>query len=286
MSDQIRFSPVQPYVGAEVVGVDLSQPQTADAIAQLRAGWLKYKVLIFRDQNITRGQQLQFGKAFGVPERHPAFGEQDIPEVLAIREQPGKTMGEWHTDVTYVEAPPSGALLHAIELPKIGGDTIFVNTAAAYEKLDDDTKRRIASLQAEHAPGFERNFNIIKDAERVRALTQANPPHQHPVVTVHPETGEKVLFVNEYFTTRIVGLEEAESERLLAHLFTHIKRPEYQLRVQWELHTVVFWDERATQHYAVMDYSEPRRLDRVTLSGTRPRGLEAVKSDRAASATA
>jgi len=271
-----EFVPLQPFIGAEVKGVDLRHPVSNDTAAALRQGWLKYKVLMFRNQDLTREQKLAAGRLFGTPERHPAFGEKDFPEIIGIREKPGKKMGEWHTDVTYTAAPPSGAMLHAIHLPSVGGDTIFTNAAMAYARLDDDTKRRIANLKAEHAPGFERNFDMTKDAERVRTLSQANPPRQHPVVTVHPETGERILFVNEYFTTRIVGLDKGESDKLLARLFTEIKRPEYQVRVDWEEKMLIFWDERATQHYAIADYSEPRHLDRVTLSGTPPRGIDAV----------
>ena len=277
-TELFRLLPIQPHIGAEVVGIDLRTPLSKEMAGELRAAWLKHKVLVFRNQDITRGQNLALGRAFGTPERHPAFGEPDYPEVIAIKPRPGKTVGEWHTDVTYSPAPPSGAMLHAIELPGIGGDTIFANTAIAYERLDEATKARIADLTAEHAPGFERNFDPVKDAEQIRKLSLANPPRQHPVVTVHPETGERVLFVNEYFTTRIIGLSKQESDALLDLLFTQIKRPEYQLRVRWEKHMIVFWDERATQHYAIADYTEMRHLDRVTLSGTPPRGQGSVQS--------
>lgn len=269
----LRIRQIQPFIGAEIEGVDLRDSMDASMVQSLRDAWLKYKVLIFRNQSITRQQHLAFGSLFGTPECHPAFGESDQPEIIAIREKPGKQIGEWHTDVTYKLMPPSAAILRSHALPSIGGDTIFTNTAIAYERLDASIKRQIANLQAEHAPGFERLFS---DAGRLRELNTANPPSTHPVVTVHPDTGECALFVNEYFTTRLIDLLPEVSEQLLAVLYEQIKRPEYQMRINWQPNTVVIWDERVTQHYAVADYSEPRHLDRVTLSGERPIGLMAA----------
>lgn len=264
---KLQFTPIEPFIGAFVSGLDLSKSIDEGVSGDIIKGWRRYKVLVFRHQNITREQHLAFGRNFGVPECHPAFGERDLPEIIAIHEKPGKEVGEWHTDVTYQPAPPKAAILHSWVVPPLGGDTIFINTSIAYERLSPEMKKRINHLQAEHAPGFER---LITDPERLAKLNADNPPVLHPVVAVHPDTGEKILYVNEYFTTRIVGLEKRDSDDLLLSLFDHIKRPEYQLRVDWEPNMVVMWDELVTQHYAVADYSEPRHLDRVTLSGSRP----------------
>src|SRR5690606_34504059 len=157
---------------------------------------------------LDSAQFLAFGKAFGQPEVHPAFADNPIPEILEIKAKPGARIGHWtslplgywHTDVSYRPTPPAGAMLRDRLLPEDGGDTAFTNTAAAYERLDPETKALIAGLSAEHAPGFER---YVEDRERLDRLNKDNPPMIHPLVIVHPETGEDILFVNEYFTTRI-----------------------------------------------------------------------------------
>lgn len=272
---QISFRPLSPTFGAEARNVDLSAPLTEDLKRQLRDGWHKYKVLVFRDQPIGRREHLELGRVFGVPEVHPAYRNAEFPEILEIKANAGEThahwksykLGWWHTDVSFQPKPPSAAILRAVQLPPAGGDTGFLDAAAAYARLDDEMKDRINGLFAEHSPGFERQ---VSDPDKVKELDAANPPSIHPVVTVHPDTGERILFVNEYFTTRIVGVDELESERLLNFLLRHIQKPEFQLRVQWQPNSLVLWDERATQHYAIKDYSEARHLERVTLAGTAP----------------
>jgi taurine dioxygenase len=269
----LKFEPIQPWIGAEVQGVDLREPLSPDTLRELRAAWEKYRVLVFRDQELTHEQHKAFAAAFGTLEVHPALGLPEHPEIVPIQIKPGmaleRQLQDWHTDVTYMERPPGGAFLYAHVIPSIGGDTAFVNTVKAFEKLDESMKERLRGLRAIHAPDFE---NYINDPERLRELHAKNPPIEHPVVIEHPTTGEECLYVNEHFTRSIVGLSESDSRSLLQQLYHHLlTHPEFQMRVRWQRHTLVMWDERATQHYAVTDYDEPRYLERVMIAGERPR---------------
>jgi taurine dioxygenase len=239
---------------------------------------LDYKVLFFRDQDITREQHVAFGRQFGDLTIHPVLHSQDsgliIQPISAERfREYRKSAGgkkdysaEWHSDETFRKAPPLASILRAIEVPELGGDTVFANTAAAYEGLSDEVKERIDGLRARHQ--FLRRDRTYLSPERRAEIERDNPPVEHPVVRVHPDTGARVLFVNPTFTTHIVGLDKEESDRLLAHLFYEISRPEYHVRFKWRNGSIAFWDNRATQHYAVWDYGEARReLERVTIKG-------------------
>ncbi|MFC3711878.1 TauD/TfdA dioxygenase family protein [Sphingoaurantiacus capsulatus] len=277
----VRAVPLGPVLGAEIEGVDLTQPLDAAAVAAVRAALLKHKVIVFRDQDISHDDHLRFGRYFGDLEGHPVTAT--VPgysEILHIEAADGMKLNEriapivraankWHTDVTFRPAPSLGGILRMRKMPSAGGDTLFADMAAVYRDLPDDLKARIAGLSAEH--DILQSFGYRVDEAKRQALRAEYPPQAHPVVRTHPETGEKTLFVNHVFTTKIIGLPEADSTELLAQLIERVKAPEYQVRLRWTPNAIVFWDNRSTQHYAVLDYwPEERVVERVTVVGDRP----------------
>ncbi len=182
-----------------------------------------------------------------------------------------RRLDKWHADVTFRARPSLGAVLRAGELPASGGDTLWVDAAAAYQGLSDKVKAEIEGRTAVHDLLFD--FGDRVAPERRAAMAAEFPPQHHPIVRIHPETGQRVLFVNASFTSRIDGLEETESAALLAHLLDQFKTPEYQMRFRWSRDAVAIWDNRSTQHYPVADYwPARRRMERVTIAGDVPRG--------------
>lgn len=272
-SDFSKFEPrlLSPAIGAELIGADLANFDDT-LIAEVRAALLKYQVVFFRDQHdLTREQHIAFANAFGDLEIHPATPKnQPDPEVLRIAHGPNSKGQEnnWHSDVTWRAEPSLGSVLRAIELPEIGGDTLFSNMVMAYEDLDEELKERLCKMTAMHdiARVFARRLN--KDAS---ALHEKFPPQEHPVIRTHPETGERGLYVNIAFTDHIVGMEREESDKLLQYLYHRAWLPEYQCRFRWAPGSLAFWDNRACQHYAASDYfPNVRIMERVTIAGDRP----------------
>lgn len=271
------LAPLTPNIGAEISGIDLSQPLSGENQRLLRQALLDWKVLFFRDQDITTEQHLAFARAFGALEIHPfAPSKAGYPEVLAIthnRESRGRE-NAWHSDVTWRLQPSLGSVLRAVEVPLVGGDTLFSDMYAAYEGLSDAMKQRIDGATATH------DFAHFRVAMRKRGKTEAEiaafdrayPPAEHPVVRTHPETGRKAIFVNVAFTQNIVGMKKEESDNLLVHLYAQAAIPEYQCRFRWQTNSVAFWDNRSSQHYAASDYwPAVRRMERVTIIGDQPR---------------
>ncbi|KTE21111.1 taurine dioxygenase [Sphingopyxis sp. H050] len=270
--------PATPTIGAEISGLDLDRPLTPEEGELLRAAWLRFKVVFFRDQDISHESHVRLGRFFGELEGHPVIPSvEGYPEILRIEgvegvQLTGDTLGafqaynKWHTDVTFRERPSIASILRARHLPPLGGDTMWADAAAAYAGLPQAVKDRIEGLEAEH--DIVRSFGGLVSEEKKAQLARDFPPVRHPVVRTHPETGEKVLYVNYTFTTRILGLPEEESDSLLRLLFDRIKVPEYQVRFRWTPNAIGIWDNRSTQHYAVGDYwPEYRALERVTVSG-------------------
>lgn len=274
----VEIVPATAGIGAELRGFDLERPLSAEAWSVLREAWLSYKVVFFRDNDISHEAHLRLGRQFGELEGHPVIPHvAGHPEVLVIRGVEGvkptpetiegfKAYNKWHTDVTFRQKPSIASLLRARLLPALGGDTLFADTAAAYRGLPDAVKERIETLDAEH--DIVRSFGGRVTDERREQLGRDFPPVRHPVVRRHPETGEKILYVNYTFTSRILDVEPEESDQLLRLLYDRIKVPEYQLRFNWTPNALVIWDNRSTQHYAVGDYFPADRvLERVTVSG-------------------
>ncbi|MGB7404813.1 MAG: TauD/TfdA family dioxygenase [Pacificimonas sp.] len=268
---KLSVKPLTPMIGAEIEGVDLSIELDADEIADIRSALLSHKVIFFRDQTLDRTAHIRFAGAFGDLEIHPATPKgQPDPEVLRIEHGPDSRGSEnmWHSDVTWRPEPSLGSILRAVEVPEVGGDTLFANMNAAYENLSPELKRWITGLTAVHdiARVFAKRLN-----KRPEELHDKYPPQEHPVVRTHPETGEPILYVNGAFTSHIKGLSAAESDWLLNHLYKQATNPELQCRFTWAAGSVAFWDNRAVQHFAASDYFPARRvMERVTIKGDRP----------------
>ena len=270
--------------GAEVVGLDLSVPLANEDFARLHRAHLAHHVLVFRDQCITPDEHVRFSQRFGPLQIHvlKSFQLTGHPEIMIVSniKENGVPIGLgdagvfWHSDLSYVEKPSLGSMLHAQELPSEGGDTLFANQHTAYEALPEALKARLESLQAEHS--YLTQYEALRARSPWRPkLTQEQldqvQPTVHPVVRTHPETGRKALFVSEHFTTRILGLPEADSRALLDELFALSTRPEHVYRHAWQPHDMVFWDNRSVMHLAAGTPDHLRRkLYRTTIEGDVP----------------
>jgi alpha-ketoglutarate-dependent taurine dioxygenase len=280
--------PLSGTIGAEIRGVDLREPLDPGTVAELRQLWLRYKVVFFPEQHLEPHHQVAFARSFGVPTKaHPVVPGPipEHPEVLVLDSAQAAASQEyaptrrrsreagWHTDVTFMATPPVGSILSGREVPIAGGDTLWADTVAAYETLDEPIRRLVDGLTAVHDgrrtfEGFLRaGFSIEWEGEQHDSLT----PTEHPVVRTHPETGTRSLFVNPQFTSHIVGLSARDSAALLDLLHAHMTVPELTVRHKWSAGDVAFWDNRTTMHYATLDYGRaPRVMHRVTLRGDRP----------------
>ena len=270
MASSITVSPLTPAIGAEIGNIDLRQV-SSDEIADIRAALLEYKVVFFRDQTLTQAEHISFAREFGDLEIHPATPKsQSNPEVLHIAHGPESKGKEnfWHSDVTWREKPSLGSILKAVEVPAVGGDTLFANMVMAYELLPDDIKEVITGRVAVHDIARVFAGRLNKSAEELR---ERYPPMEHPIVRTHPETGESVLYVNTAFTSHIKDMEEGDSARLLRKLYRTAANPEIQCRFRWQSGSLAFWDNRASQHFASSDYfPQVRKMERVTIAGDRP----------------
>lgn len=266
------LTPLGATLGADVAGVDLSRPLPGAVRDEVHRALLEWKVLFFRDQHLSSGQQRDFGRLWGELETNPLLEQGEDASVVRFAkggDGPQTYENIWHVDTSFRPAPALGAVLRMVETPPRGGDTMWADMTVAYDNLSDTVKASIDHAEAVHdmVPGFHR-FLVPDKLER---LQDTFPPVTHPVVRTHPETGRRTLFVNASFTTHIVGMEQADSDALLRHLFAQAHVPEYQVRYRWQPGTVAFWDNRATQHYAVGDYHpHPRVAERVAVAGDRP----------------
>lgn len=286
LTSSIRVEPLTCTIGAELGNVNLGAAAEDDQqMAEIRSLLLKHRVLFFRDQDITRAEHVAFASRFGQLEDHPVVGSHpDYPGLVQIYKTPDsppeRNENSWHTDATWREMPPMGCVLRCIECPPVGGDTMWVNMVEAYNQLPDEIKTKIASLRARHS--IEASFGAAMPIEKRLALKAQFPDAEHPVVRIHPETGEKVLFVNGSFTTHFTnynvpanvrfGLDKAPgASNLLNYLVSQANIPEYQVRFRWKKNSVAFWDNRSTQHYAVMDYPPcHRKMERTAIIGDAP----------------
>ncbi len=272
----LALAPLTPTIGVEISGLDLSRPLDQPTLTDLRQALLDWKVIFFRDQDITTEQHLAFARSFGDLEIHPfAPSKPGYPEVLAITHD-DKSKGRenvWHSDVTWRETPSLGSVLRALDVPPVGGDTLFSDMYAAYDGLSDEVKARIEGKVAIHDFAHFRKGLIKrgKTPAEIEEFNRAYPMMEHPVVRTHPETGRKAIYVNTAFTQHIVGMDKDESDALLAHLYAQAAIPEYQCRFRWSKNAIAFWDNRSSQHYAASDYFPAvRRMERVTVIGDRP----------------
>ncbi|WP_422088217.1 TauD/TfdA dioxygenase family protein [Variovorax sp.] len=283
-AQHFEVRPFDAPVGAEIIGLDIAKPINAEDFARIHRTHLDHHVLVFRNQQITPQQHIDFSRRFGPLEIHVLhqFQLKNHPEILIVSniKENGEPIGlgdagvYWHSDISYKPKPSLGSLLHAQELPGEGGDTLFADQHLAWEALSPELQQRILPMKAEHSYLAKYEELRAKNPWRPK-LSQAQidqvAPAVQPVVRTHPETGRKALFVSEHFTTRIVGLPQDESDALLAELFAHSVKPEFVFRHQWAPHDLVFWDNRSLMHLAAgtPDHLR-RRLNRTTIVGDTP----------------
>ena len=263
---------VSPCIGAEISGVDLREPLDAETFDEIQAALLAYRVIFFRDQDISSEQHMAFARRFGELEEHP-FIPSDAPDAEVVRFDKDENIpgveNIWHSDVSWREIPSLGSVLRAHIVPDIGGDTLFADMVAAYECLDDETKQLLEGKRAVN--DFTQAFGMLLSPEELVEQQKQFPAVEHPLVRTSRETGERSLYVNGIFTSHIVDMERAQSDALLGRLFLEAGVPEYQCRFKWQKNSIAFWDNRVVQHYATNDYWPQRRqMDRVTIIGDRP----------------
>jgi taurine dioxygenase len=281
----IKVEQLTCSIGAKLGNVNLGDASRDDALfAEIKALLLEHKVLFLRDQDITRGEHVAFARRFGELEDHPVMAsDRNHPGLVLIYKGPDTREEQYenayHCDTTWRECPQFGAVLRCTEAPEVGGDMIWVNMVMAYERLPEHIKTQIAGLRARHS--IEATFGAAMPIEKRLALKAEYPDAEHPVVRTHPETGEKVLFVNA-FTTHFTNFHNADNVRygqdytagapqLLQYLINQAQIPEYQVRWRWKKNSVAMWDNRSTQHYAVMDYPPcHRKMERAGIVGDQP----------------
>ena len=268
----VKFSKLTPHCGVEISGLDLASPLDDGTIRELENALAANGVLFFRDQTMTPDQQKALGRCFGELHLHPAYPDilDGHPEIMIIRADANSkhVAGEdWHSDVSCDEEPPLGTILHMHTVPPVGGDTLFASMYAAYEALSKPIRDMIDGMTAVHdGENFYRG-RYGQGGDKAAVYPRA----EHPVVITHPVSGRRALYVNRFFTTRIVQLSRRESDGLLGLLFSHIETPEFQCRFRWRTGSVAFWDNRCVQHHAMWDYFPERRYGlRVTIKGQKP----------------
>jgi taurine dioxygenase len=268
---RFEVQPVAPSFGAFVTGLDLRRPLDEETFVQLERAWREFKLLLFRNQPLEAEHQARLAARFGTPtdDQLVPTADRNPVDCLVVFTRDASTPGlenGWHADGTFRVQPTEGTILRAIEVPPLGGDTLFADMAAAYDNLSEHVHERIDGAVAEH--DWSLGAYAAKYGDQLEELRTLVPPVEHPVVLRHPHTGRHTLFVNRFFTKRIVGLPEPESRTLLDHLCRQAEVPEYQVRLRWEPHTIAFWDNLAVQHYGVNDYYPARRtMARATFFG-------------------
>jgi taurine dioxygenase len=276
----LDIAPVGGRIGAEIRGVTLSGELDDATVAAIRAAYVRHKVIFFRGQQLTDDAHEAFAARLGAPVAHPTVPVADGSRyLLELESRDGYAASSWHTDVTFTVAYPEASILRAIDVPEAGGDTLWANAVTAYEGLPDALKSLVGDLRAVHTNLYD------------YAAVFANPPSdrlekhrqvfastvyetEHPLVHVHPESGERALIVG-HFVKNIVGLNGADSQRIVGILQDHITKPENTVRWRWRKGDVAIWDNRATQHRAIADFGQQhRRLRRATIAGAVPVGID------------
>jgi taurine dioxygenase len=281
----MRVEQLTCNIGAELSGIKLADAvQDAGLFAEIRGLLLRHKVLFLRDQDLSRSEHVAFAERFGQLEDHPVAGSHpDYPGLVQIYKNPDSPIeryeNAWHSDASWREAPPFGCVLRCVECPPVGGDTMWANMVVAYERLPEHIKQQIEGLRARHS--IEASFGAAMPIDKRLALKAQYPDAEHPVVRTHPDTGEKILYVNA-FTTHFSNFHTPERVRfgqdanpgagdLLRYLISQACIPEYQVRWRWKPNSIAIWDNRCTQHYAVMDYPPcHRKMERAGIIGDKP----------------
>ena len=274
----IKIKPYTEALGAEILNINLGRKLSDKNLSLIKDAINKYHVLFFRDQDITSNQFINFGKNFGSLEIHPLIptlpGHPEIIEMKSLESGPApmaRNSEVWHSDMSYTKVPPYAGILKAMDIPESGGNTMFLNAALAYEALSGSMKKFLSKLKAVHSIVKTMNNDELLDSNSLKRFIMMNeklPPIEHPIIRTHPETGKKLIFVNEIFTSHITGLNSNESDAILQFLYRHIHNPNFQCRFIWQQNSIAFWDNQITQHYAVADYSSLRTMHRLTVDGT------------------
>ena len=276
-TEPFEIEPIGRSIGAEIHGLDLTRPLDPATFQALEAALVAHKVVYLRDQHMSSAQHVALGRLFGELEVHPFRPEGEFPEIMVLdnhKDNPVLSTDVWHSDTTFRKCPTRYSILRCLIIPPTGGDTLWADMCAAYEGLSVPIRRLIDDLQAVH--DFQ-NFRALygtsaEDRQKLRRMEELYPNPTHPVVRTHPVTGKKAIYVNPQFTLRIAGMEPGESRAILNLLYEQAHVPEYQFRLRWKPGTIVFWDNRSTQHYAANDYyPERRKMERVAIVGDEPR---------------
>jgi len=282
-SPHFSIKPISGALGAEIHGVDLTKPLSAAVFEDLHQALMDYKVIFFRDQDLTPEQHIAFSRRFGEPMEDMFVKESETyPELMELLKEADDTGynfgGSWHSDATYRTSPPLGVSLYARELPPFGGDTIWCNMEMVLENLSAGMQSMLEPLYAEHlAQGYREKLAVIKgdyskSFENLGDVVRVEV--NHPVVRVHPVTGRKSLFINDAYTYRFTNMTAEESQPLIEYLCNFAIRPYFTCRFRWQPGSLAIWDNRNTMHYAVSDYHGHRRLmHRYTIQGDEPTGM-------------
>lgn len=271
--ETIEITPMTPRIGAEVSGIDLTKSLGNQQFQELHDALMEHSVLFFRNQDVDVEQHKNFGRLFGDLHIHPGSppppGHPEILIVHADKDSKHIAGENWHSDVTCDAEPPMGSILHLWEVPKSGGDTLFASMEAAYDDLSERMKIYLDGLNATHSG--EQIYRGRYNTQKHDDTNVTYPRNVHPVVRTHPVTGRKSIFVNKTFTTHINEIPKAESDSVLAFLYSHCAKPDYQVRFKWQPHSIAFWDNRCVQHLALWDYyPQVRSGYRVTVKGDKP----------------
>ena len=275
----IEVRPIAGALGAEIHGVDMSRELDAEVVDEVRHAFLEHLVIFLRDQKVTPQQQVAFAKRFGAPIEYPQL--KGLPEspmitpVVKLEHERNNFGGIWHSDTTYLQSPPMGSMLLALEIPPYGGDTMFANQYLAYESLSDGLKKTLDGLTGVSSSAKADVSKTREDALKRAGGSGATPNHieaEHPLVRTHPETGRKALYTSVAHTSHIKGWTEKESLPLLQFLWDHQVKPEFTCRFRWQVGSLAFWDNRCAMHNPINDYHGFRRImHRVTLEGDKPK---------------
>ncbi|HZI74008.1 MAG TPA: TauD/TfdA family dioxygenase, partial [Gemmatimonadales bacterium] len=283
---KLEFSKLGSRIGAEIRGLDLSGDLSPETVAEIRSALNEHKALVFREANILSDEaQVKFASHFGpLTKAHPTVASVEGEEnVLPVDSENGSA-NNWHTDVTFVVNPPQASTLRSIDLPSYGGETLIASSAGAYQDLPDELRNFADTLWAIHTNDYDysvpKNLEHANAEERRKEFTRLKFETAHPVVRVHPLTGERGLFIGGFAQRlRIVGLSNTESRDIIRLLQAYVTRPENVVRVNWEPNQLVLFDNRITQHYAPDNYDgQPRKLNRVTIAGDIPVGVDGKQS--------
>ncbi|MGE4593999.1 MAG: TauD/TfdA family dioxygenase [Gammaproteobacteria bacterium] len=267
----LKIEKITATIGAEISGISLNRDLTSAVCNEIYDALIDNQVIFFRDQNITPEVHLQLAKSFGEPEPpHPVYPHVEGYENIVLLKSGGGSIpdtNDWHKDLTFKANPPFTSILHGVNVPEIGGDTLWSSTSAAYDNLPEAWKAHLEKLEAMHDMGtFRNDFYKKGGIEAVNNALKDTGSAVHKIVDTHPVSGLKYLNVNQSFTHHIVGMIQGESDRILHYLYQHMAKPEFQVRFRWRNNSIAIWDNRITHHYAVCDYlPNIRHMQRITV---------------------